>query len=161
MRGCTKPKKNHSFIGLPSVTITAAVAVDRIILWHVNPGSWNGDAAAKMYSGPLLQSLKKTWGNKRSFTIVEDGDKKGNQSGKGIRAKELSKIKARTLPPRTPSWMPLDYAIWTAIEKKMQATAPAGREARDVFLARLRRCALNLSRPWVRKQVAKMKSNIE
>ena len=33
-KGFTKPKDNHSFLGMPSVTVTAAVAKDRIILWH-------------------------------------------------------------------------------------------------------------------------------
>ena len=37
---CTKPKEKHSFIGIPSATITAAVAKDRIIMWHVVEGPW-------------------------------------------------------------------------------------------------------------------------
>jgi len=48
-RGFTKPREKHSFLGIPSVTITAAVAKDRVILWHVVPGPWNGAAAATMY----------------------------------------------------------------------------------------------------------------
>ena len=108
---CTKPREKHSFLGIPSVTITAAVAKDRIIMWHVVSGSWNGAAAEAMYTGPLAAALKKAWGAKRRYLIVEDGDRKGNQSGKGVAAKEKAKIRAMTLPPRTPSWMPLDFAL--------------------------------------------------
>ena len=43
-------------------------------MWHVVSGSWNGAAAAAMYAGPLAAALKKTWGVKRRYAIVEDGD---------------------------------------------------------------------------------------
>ena len=39
---------NHSFLGIPSVTISAAVAKDKVIMWHVVEGNWNGAAAAAM-----------------------------------------------------------------------------------------------------------------
>ena len=32
--------------------------------------------------------MKRVWGDKRSYKIVEDGDRKGYQSGKGIKAKK-------------------------------------------------------------------------
>ena len=48
-RGFTKPREKHSFIGIPSVTISAAVAKDKVIMWHVVDSSWNGAAAATMY----------------------------------------------------------------------------------------------------------------
>ena len=53
--GFTKPRMKHSFLGLPSVTISAAVAKDRIIMWEVVHGSWNGSAAAAMYSWPIAE----------------------------------------------------------------------------------------------------------
>ena len=160
-RGCTKPREKHSFLGLPSVTITAAVAKDKIILWHVVGKSWNGTAAADMYRGPLSRALKKTWGWRTSYRIVEDGDRKGNQSGLGVAAKQKAKIRAMTLPPRTPSWMPLDYAIWAAIEKAMDDTVPAGKETKTEYLARLEKCARSLPRGFIRKVIARMKGNIQ
>ena len=48
----------------------------------------------------------------------------GNLSGKGIAAKARAKIHAMTLPPRTPSLMPLDYAVWQRIDKDVMAGAP-------------------------------------
>ena len=160
-RGCTKPREKHSFLGIPSVTVSAAVAKGKVIMWHVVDKSWNGTAAAEMYSGPLAKALERNWGKKKRYTIVEDGDRKGNQSGLGLRAKESVKIRAMTLPPRTPSWMPLDYAIWAAIERKMDETAPHGAESKEAFLARLKKSAMTLPRAFVRKVVARMKGNIQ
>ena len=113
-----------------------------------------------MYKGPLLKALKKKWGKKRVFTIVEDGDRKGNQSGKGIEAKTEAHIHAMTLPPRTPEWMPLDYAIWTAIDAKMIECEPDGTETRKQYLARLRMCALGLPRKFIRQTIDRMPKNI-
>jgi hypothetical protein len=161
VRGCTKPRLNHSFLGIPAVTISAALAEDKIIMWHVVGKTWNGAAAAHMYSGPLKKALKKKWGEKRRYTIVEDGDRKGNQSGLGVAAKEAAKIRAMTLPPRTPAWMPLDYAIWNAIDKKMDAGAPDWKETKDEYLKRLEMCARSLPRAFVRKVIGRMKANIQ
>ena len=159
-RGFTKPRDKHCWIGMPSVTITAAVARDKVVMWRVQTG-WNGSIAADMYKKQLLPALKRTWGNKRQFTIVEDGDKKGNQSNKGIAAKEASGILAMTLPPRTPSLMPLDYAIWEAIDDKMVETAPTGRESKKDFLKRLSRCARGLPKGFVARQIKKMRANLQ
>ena len=160
-KGFTKPRMRHSFLGVPSVNISAAVAKDRVIMWYAHTSPWNGATAAAMYKGPLLHALKKTWGNKREFTIVEDGDRKGNQSTKGIDAKVTACIHAMTLPPRTPEWMPLDYAVWTAIESKMLTCEPDARETREEYLARLRRCALGLPRAFIRKVIGRMRKNIQ
>ena len=67
--------------------MTAAVAHDQIIMWHVNRGPWNGEKAAEMYA-KLGEALRKKWGRKRSFRVVEDGDTKGFQSSKGKEAKK-------------------------------------------------------------------------
>ena len=123
--------------------------------------NWGGAMAAEMYSGPLLRSLKKTWGEKRQYTIVEDGDLKGNQSGLGIDAKAAAHIRALTLPPRTPSWMPLDFSIWAEIEAAMDRTAPEGTEKKADFIARLARCARTLPRSVVRDALGRMKTNIQ
>ena len=159
-KGCTKPRMRHSFLGVPSVNISAAVARDRVIMWHAHVRSWNGETAANMYKGPLLQALKKSWGKKRKYTIVEDGDRKGNQSSKGIAAKAEACIHAMTLPPRTPEWMPLDFAVWKAIEDKMLTCEPETTETREQYLTRLKRCALALPRAFIRKVIGRMRTNI-
>lgn len=160
-RGFTKPRTKHSFLGIPSVTISAAVAKDRVIMWHAHTKTWNGQTAAETYEGPLARALRRTWGSKRQYTLVEDGDRKGNQSGKGIKAKERAHIKSMTLPPRTPSWMPLDYSLWYEIDERMVKNAPRGTETKSAFLARLEHTARTLPRGMVRKVIGRMKRNIQ
>ena len=63
--------------GFPSVNIAAAVAKNRVIMWEVLEGPWNGQAAADLYNGPLKKALKRTFPGQKTFILVEDGDKKG------------------------------------------------------------------------------------
>ena len=97
----------------------------------------------------------------RSFTIVEDGDRKGNQSKKGIDAKRQAGIKALTLPPRTPSLMPLDFSVWNAIQKNVVSTSPKGHESKAAFIARLRKCAMGLPKGYVKSVINRTKPNIQ
>ena len=106
-------------------------------MWHDYGDKWNGSVAAAMYKGPLLAALKRTWGKKRSYTIVEDGDRKGFQSNKGIAAKAAVGIQSMVLPPRTPSLMPLDASLWKRIDDILTATAPTGTESKKAFINRL------------------------
>ena len=57
-------------------------------------------------------------GKKRCFRVVEDGDTKGFQSGKGVKAKQQQLIESWKIPPHTPSWMPLDFSLWNEIENR-------------------------------------------
>ena len=157
--GFTKPKMKHSFSGVPSAHITAAVAKDRIIMWHVGPRVWNGKAAAAMYSGQLRPALQRCWGKRPWYRVVEDGDPTGFQSNAGKRAKKASGIKSEKLPPRTPEWMPLDYSIWAEIVKRVMRDGPA-KETRTEFLERLRRVALSLPKAYVRTVLESMKKRI-
>ena len=147
-------------LGVPSIEVTAAVGHDRIILWHVSQKPWNGAAAAGMYA-KLGEALRKTYGDKRQFRVIEDGDTKGFQSRKGIAAKEEQLIESWKLPPRTPSWMPLDFCLWKQIEGRAlsgSGSRPLGAEA---YAARLRSIASHLPKTLVRGCLAKMKSNIQ
>ena len=132
-------------------------------MFHVHTkNTWNGQKAADMYKGPLAKALKKTWGQRRSCCVVEDGDRKGNQSGNGIRAKAEAKIRALTLPPHTPSWMPLDYAVWSEILRRMDMSGPrAGTESKAAYVKRLEETARKLPRGYVKSVIAKMKGNIK
>ena len=162
-RGFTKPREKHSFIGIPSVTISAAVAKDKVIMWYVVPGPWNGAAAATMYEDHLQPALERTWGKRARYTIVEDGDRKGNVSTKGIAAKARSKIYPMTLPPRTPSLMPLDYSIWQSIVEKMIDGAPKTKktETKEVFLKRLQDIAQSLPKGYVKSVIGRMRANLQ
>jgi hypothetical protein len=160
-RGFTKPRQKHSWIGIPSINVAAVVSVDRIILWDYVEGRWNGEKAHDLYAGPIAKALTRVRGDKRKYTVVEDGDRKGFTSKKGKSGKVKAKIKALTLPPRTPSLMPLDYALWSEIDRRMAKSDPAsGRESEDDFKARLKKTALSLPRGYVKRTLARMRANI-
>ena len=107
-------------------------------------------------------ALRRFWGKKRAYRVVEDGDPKGYQSNKGIAAKASEKIQPWKLPPRSPEWMPLDYSLWKEIENRMLADdSVTGTESREEWLARLRRTAMGLPRDYVKSVLLKMKGNIE
>ena len=72
----------------------------------------------------------------------------------------LALIKTMTLPPWTPSLMPLDFAIWNQIEKKLVDTSPRGTETKEVCLERLRQCARSLPKGFVRNAISRMKANL-
>ena len=130
-------------------------------MWHVVPCTWNGDVAAQMYEHHLQPALVRAWGKRKQYTIIEDGDRKGNASAKGIAAKARAKIYATTLPPRTPSLMPLDYSIWQAIVEKLLDVAPDGVETKDAFLDRLQTTARSLPKGFIKKSIERMHSNIK
>ena len=160
-RGFTKPREKHSFIGIPSVTISAAVAKDKVIMWHVVPTRWNGAAAATMYEDHLKPALVRSWGERARYTIIEDGDRKGNMSHKGKAAKVRAKIDSTMLPPRTPSLMPLDYSIWQTIVNKMMAGAPKNVETKAHFLKRLENLAKKLPKGYVKTVIGRMRGNVQ
>ena len=108
-----------------------------------------------------MKALRRTWGKRKGYTIVEDGDRKGNTSGWGNKAKKECGITAMTLPPRTFALMPLDYSIWKQIEDLMLETEPTGRESKAAFLARLKKCAQSLPKGAISKQIGRMKGNIQ
>lgn len=107
--------------------------------------------------------MTRTWGLRRSYALVEDGDRKGNQSNKGLCAKQAAKIKAETLPPRSPCFMPLDFAIWKAVLDRMISTMPTHNrtETKKEFLARLKKAAKTLPKGIVAKAIDKMKEQVE
>ena len=158
--GFVLPKKDRMLIGVPSIDVTAAVAKDRIFFWHINRGKWNGQKAAEMYE-KLGEALRKTWGHKRNYRVVEDGDTKGYQSSKGKAAKREQKITSWTLPPRSPGWMPLDFCLWDEIEDRVLADTKNENETKKSYEDRLRRTALNLPKHIVKNCLSKMRENIQ
>ena len=70
-------------------------------------------------------------------------------------AKKEVGIEAMTLPPRTPSLMPFDYAVWKKIVDEVIDGAPEGRETKEQ--ARLEAAARSLPRSYCRKIVGRMR----
>ena len=157
--GFVLPKKGRMLLGVPSVIITAAVAKDGIIFWHETEGRWNGESAALMYQD-LGKALRRHYGNKRKFRVVEDGDPKGFQSKKGKDAKKEEKIESWLLSPHSPSMMPLDYSIWDEIERRTLAKRGRNNETAASYKKRLLITAKRLPKTYVKKTIRKMKGNI-
>ncbi len=158
--GFTKPRTAHSFLGLPSISICAAVAKDRVILRHDCGAKWNGQVASDMYRGALLNALRRVWGQRATYQIVEDGGRKGYQTNKAKEAKEEVGISSIVLPPRSPSLMPLDAAIWPRVDRLMEETAPDGVEERADFIAGLQDCAKKLPRGFVARSIERTRENL-
>lgn len=152
--------RGHQLSGLKSFEITACVAKDQIIMWRLVPGSWNGAQAADMYKD-LKKALVKKWGDRSSFRIVEDGDRKGFQSHSGKDMKKALKINSWTLPPRTPQWMPLDFSVWNEVETKVLEKNVRGKESVQQYAARVRKVALKLPKDFIRKCLASMRKRIQ
>ena len=141
------------------MNITAAVAQDRIIFWHENRGRWNGAAAAAMYE-KLGETLRDRYGDLPFFRVVEDGDPKGFQSGKGIRAKQTEKIRSWTLPPHSPGLMPLDFSLWDDIEGRVLSKHKIEDESMVSYKKRLNLTATRPPKSLIQKCVGKMKENL-
>lgn len=159
-----KPKATLKFPA-KSVQVTAAIVKGRVRMWHYVTGRWNGDAAAKMYKGPLAKAVKKAFPGKRSWVLMEDNDPAGYKSAKGMEAKAEAKFTTMALPKRSPDCNPLDYSIWAEINTRMreqEASFPSGfKESEAAFLKRLRRTAMNLPEPLVTKAVGDMQRRMK
>ena len=154
-----KPKASLKFPS-KNIVVTAAVIKGRIRMWHYTKGSWNGNAAAAMYSGPLARAMKRAYPGVSKFQVCEDNDPSGYKARKGIEAKAASKISTLGLPRRSPDLNVLDYSLWHAINvrmRKQEAAFPAGtRESEEEFKTRLRKVALSMPTSVVTRAVKDM-----
>ena len=161
--GYVKPKKGLAFnTGSKSSLVMGAVGKGKVLLWYEVPeGRWSGQAAADMYSEPFKTALNKSWPGKRKHVVLEDNDPTGFQSRKGKDAKMACKIETLSIPKRSPDLNPMDYCIWSEINRRMRRQeanwAAAKRESRANYLKRLRRTAQNLSSSFISQAVGDMR----
>ena len=113
---------------------------------------------------PCMRSLERGcgdhYGDLPFFRVVEDGDPKGFQSGKGKRAKQTQKIRSWTLPPHSPGLMPLDFSLWDEIEGRVLSKRKVEDESMASYKKRLNLTARRLPRRLIQKCVGKMKENL-
>jgi hypothetical protein len=160
-KGHVKPRRDsRPRLSTKSVMVSCAVCADKVLMWHVVDGQWNGDAAVTMYK-KLGKALRNHYGDRRSFVILEDNDPSGYKSRKGVAAKADERIRPLEFPKRSPDLNPLDYNIWATVSRMMRAQEkrmkPSFRETRDQYLARLRRTALSLKQGALTKTIRSMK----
>ena len=110
-----------------------------------------------MYSGPIIDTLRRARGVKASCLLAEDNDPTGYQSKLAIAAKETHKLHTFTIPKRSPDLNVMDYYVWSEVEKRLRKQErrwPASRrESRNSFIRRLRRTACNISAHDLNKAV--------
>ena len=154
--GFTKPsaKKKQRINPGASVNVVAGIAKGRIRLWHYLPKGkkWCGKLAADTYSGPIQKTLKRVYGKKKQYIIIEDNDPTGYKSSAAKREKKKLRIVTPEWPAYSPDLNPLDFSLWKAVQDRMDRNEPAA-ETVDAYKRRLRRTALALPESVVTKAV--------
>lgn len=159
--GFTRPgSEKHKFNPGGQVHILAGICGDRIVLWEEIHGRWNGQQAQDMYTGPIKRVLERLRPGKRSWLILEDNDPAGFKSSRGMRGKAASKVKTIDQPAYSPDLNPLDFSLWAAVHKKTLDARPKA-ETKHSYKARLRKVALQMPRPFVRKAVQNIKKRAQ
>ena len=162
----TKPgRKKNKFNTGGKVNVCAGISKGRVVLWEYLPKTWNGEQAASLYGGAIMDILKKQHGHKRSYRVLEDNDPRGFKSGKAQSAKAELGITACPFPRYSPDLNPLDFAIWDEVERRMIKNAPKKVETVAEYKKRLRLTALRLPSEFVSKAVCsipkRMKAVVE
>lgn len=165
-QGYLVKRKREMKFPAAGVQVTAAIVKGKIRMFEFVDGQWNGDAAARMYSGPLLRAMRKAYPEKAArrspkWTVLEDNDPTGYKSGKARAAKKSAGIVSMDLPKRSPDLNPLDYSLWAAINKAMRKQEAKFRkdkkETKEAYKMRLKKTALSLPTAVVKKAVRDMR----
>lgn len=157
----TKPSRKRNRVYTASINLCAGISKDKVALWTYLPKKWNGEEAATLVKGPIIQALRKTCGEKRSFRMIEDNDPVGYKSKKAKMAKKDLKINTVDLPRYSPDLNPLDFFLWAEVERRLALQNPKQPESMAAFKARMRRVALNIPSAVIRKAVASMKKRAQ
>jgi hypothetical protein len=155
------PKHLKYNTGTKSVRIAGGVGNGRVRLWHELAKTWNGQAAAKLYLGPVRSALRRANPKKRSYLMLEDNDPTGFKSTVGEKAKKRAKIRVFPIPKRSPDLSVMDYAIWKQVTRNMRRQekrfSKSKKETRAQFAARLERTARNLPIQFINKAIGNMR----
>ena len=163
--GHVKPNsKLHLGLG-KGILKAGGVGGGKVLVWHTIEGSWSGETAATFYTEVVRPALDNHYGARRKYCILEDNDPTGNQSNKGKAAKRAAKLEILALPKRSPELNVMDYAVWTAVERRMRAQEkkwPAGKqETRAEFVRRLDRVAWSLPKEFIDKSIGDLQRRCE
>jgi hypothetical protein len=148
LRHLTRPSGYAAKGSSKSVGVYAAVARGEVLLWEEYT-AWNAQVAAAM-TRKLEQAVRDRWPEEFSeqagvggMHLVHDNDFSFN-SALNRDQESSSGFRVIHLPPRSPEFMPLDYAHWAHILTRMQAAeafSPQSERA-VAYKARLRATAL-------------------
>ena len=157
-KGFTKPdKKTHRQNTGGHVKLFAAIIGCRVRIWHYLPRRWSGATAAAVYTDVLGPALRRLRGVKRRYSVLEDNDPTGFKSKKGVAAKQAAHIEPLAFPVYSPDLNPLDFSLWEEVKNRMASQPEPKRESAQAYKARLRKTAMSIPEPVVRKMVEDMK----
>ena len=109
----------------------------------------------------LAPALKKYRGAKRRYLVLEDNDPTGFKSNIAVAAKQDAGIETLQFPRRSPDLNPCDFSLWEEIENRLAAQAAPRQETAQGFKARLRKTAMSIPEPVVRKMVQAIKGRAQ
>jgi hypothetical protein len=156
--GFTKPdKKKHRVNTGGNAKLCAAIIGSRVRVWHYLQKGWGGQAAKDMYEKVLAPALQRHRGEKRKYILLEDNDPSGFKSKVAMDAKKGLKIHPIEFPTYSPDLNPLDFSLWQEVEDRMSRQKTPSKESADAFKARLRKTAMTIPPPVIRKMVASIK----
>ena len=152
--------------GLPKGILKAGgVGGGQVLVWETVNGKWCGNTAANFYKDSVQTAVKKRYGNKRRYCVLEDNDPTGNLSKAAIAAKRKAKLEVLCLPKRSPDLNVLDFAVWGEVERRLRAQErrwPEGKkETRAEFERRLDRLAKALPSSFIDKSIGDLKRRCE
>ena len=99
------------------------------------------------------------------WMVLEDNDRTGYKSSKGVAAKAEAGIRSESVPCRSPDLNVLDYSLWHTINLRMRkqerAFPPRFLETEEAFKARLKRTALGLPTAIVSRAMHDMHRRVQ
>ena len=104
------PKLKYN-TGAKGVHVLAGVGNGKVLLWEYIDGSWNAQEAERLYKGPMLAALRKTYPHRAWYNVLEDNDPTGFRSKKGMQAKVEAKIHTFQIPKHSPQLNLCDYFL--------------------------------------------------
>ena len=158
----TKPhnKRHRKNLG-GALLVCAGIRENKVVLWKYLDGKWNGQAAEALYRNDIAGVLRRHAPAKAKPVILEDNDPTGYKSTKATLAKRELGWKVLSLPRYSPDLNPLDFFLWTDIEKRMELSAPKARkETLEEFKTRLRKTAMGTSKKFLGKAIGSIKKRM-
>ena len=158
-KGFTKPSAQKQRVNPGgSVTVCAGIINCKVKLWHYLPKKWNGTVAAKTYRGPIARALRRCRGEKASYRILEDNDPTGYKSKAGQDAKRDMSIRPMPFPRFSPDLNPMDFFLWSEVQRRMADQSPPANETVEGYKSRLRRTAMRIPQAVIKKAVLDIRS---
>ena len=97
---------------------------------------------------------------RRRHRVLEDNDRTGYKSKKGVDAKVAAKISVFAIPKRSPDLNPCDFSLWSAVNRRMRQQerkfAKNKKETRAQYIARLRKTAMSLPKKVIDDMIASL-----